>query len=528
MAAEKSKYQLETDAFRKTFDSFRDKRIVLYGIGRRTLTLLPGLQGFHVVGLLDRDAGNLGKSFSGIPVISLAEAEACADVIIINSDPTNFQIIYQRIVGTHLPVYYATGERAKLPSTDYTDFADWGKTEEQLREQIRQHDVITFDFFDTLAMRRCLDPTDVFRILEHRLPIEHPLADRFARLRQEAAGETGEEEPTLAAIYQALAQKAGLSADAVASLQKEELQLEEELCLPRKNMVRLLHDAMALGKDVCIVSDTWLEWEDFQRLLEHCGLGTFPHDHVWLSSERHESKSSGALWQTFRASIGKRSVLHIGDDMRGDVAEPQKAGIDVFSIQSAKDMLGHSNISQLLPMATTLTDALHLGFVAAEACNDPFALAATRGRIDMGEAERFGYLVFGSAVLRYLCWVLDETRKAKHIAFFARDGYFLKQDFDFLRTLLPEKPSEADTLYIPASRRLLYLATLETEEDLRRTAFFPYTGTFADYLESRFEVAADARTAEANDQLNFPTLYFQAIPVHICFERQTSPTVDFS
>ena len=501
MAVEKSKYQLETDAFRKAFGSFRDKRIALYGIGRRTLTLLPGLRDFHVVGLLDRDAGNLGKTFSGIPIISLAEAEACADVIIINSDPTNFQIIYQRIADTHLPVYYATGEQAKLPPTDYADFAYWDKTEAQLREQIRQHDIVTFDFFDTLAMRRCLDPTDVFRLLEHRLPSVHPLCGHFAKLRQEAACGTGEKEPTLSAIYQTLARKAGLSADEAANLRKEELQLEEELCLPRKNMVKLLRDAMALGKDVYIISDTWLEWEDFHCLLERCGLGRFPRDHVWLSSEHHESKSSGALWRTFRMTAGARGVLHIGDDVRGDVVEPQKAGIDVFPIRSAKDMLGHSNISQLLPMATTLTDALHLGLIAAEACNDPFALAATRGRIDMEDAERFGYIVFGSAILRYLCWVMGETQGARHIAFFARDGYFLKQNFDFLRTLLPEESSEGETLYIPASRRLLYLATLETEEDLRRAALFPYTGTFADYLESRFEVAADARTVEANDRL---------------------------
>lgn len=493
------KYKLETDAFRKNFASFRNQRIAIYGIGRRTLTLLPGIRDFHIIGLLDRDPANVDKCISNVPVITLAEAEKRADVIIVNSDPTNFQVIYQRIAGTRLPVYYANGERATLPRMDYAHFAYWDKTAEQLRAAIRVHDIITFDFFDTLAMRRCLDPADVFRILEQRLGVENEAFDGgFARERQAAVGRTGESEPTLATIYRTMADAAGLAGQETATLHGQEMQLEEQLCLPRQTMVGMLRYAMELGKPVYIISDTQLPMGEFQRLLKVCGLSTFPRDKIWLSCERGQSKREGNLWCTFRKEVGMQSVLHIGDDAIGDGERPQAVDIDVFPIWSAKKMLAHSNVARLVAMATTLTDVLHLGLIASEVCNDPFALAATRGRIDITRAEQFGYLVFGSSILRYLSWVLDEARGARQIGFFARDGYFLKQDFDYLRTLLADGASKGTSLYIPVSRRLLYLATMETDDDFRRTAMFPYTGTFADYMKSRFEVTADERSADAN------------------------------
>ena len=82
---EKSNYQTEIDEFNLHFSRFRDKAIVLYGIGRRTATLVEHIDEYHIVGLLDRDPGNLGKNYYGYPVISLEEAEQLADMIIINT-----------------------------------------------------------------------------------------------------------------------------------------------------------------------------------------------------------------------------------------------------------------------------------------------------------------------------------------------------------------------------------------------------------------------------------------------------------
>ena len=52
------KYQTEIDEFQARFQKYKDKRIVLYGIGRYTATLLDGQQGFHFVGLMDKNPEN--------------------------------------------------------------------------------------------------------------------------------------------------------------------------------------------------------------------------------------------------------------------------------------------------------------------------------------------------------------------------------------------------------------------------------------------------------------------------------------
>ena len=61
------KYQLEIDRFVQRFDGYQNFRIVLYGIGRYTATLLEGLEGFRIVGLMDKDPDNIGKVMFGIP-----------------------------------------------------------------------------------------------------------------------------------------------------------------------------------------------------------------------------------------------------------------------------------------------------------------------------------------------------------------------------------------------------------------------------------------------------------------------------
>ena len=63
------KYQLEIDEFSDRFARYRNARIVLYGIGRYTATLLEGLEVFRIVGLMDKDSANVGKVIFGLPVV---------------------------------------------------------------------------------------------------------------------------------------------------------------------------------------------------------------------------------------------------------------------------------------------------------------------------------------------------------------------------------------------------------------------------------------------------------------------------
>lgn len=105
--------QLNIDEFVKKFAKIRDKKIVIYGTGRRTNRLLSRLREFKIVGLLDSDISLLGTIKYNLPIISLEEAEHSADCIIINTAEIYWDEIYQKVRGCHIPVYYRDGSLAQ-------------------------------------------------------------------------------------------------------------------------------------------------------------------------------------------------------------------------------------------------------------------------------------------------------------------------------------------------------------------------------------------------------------------------------
>ena len=110
----KNNYQKEIEEFKIHFSKFKDKKIVLYGIGRYTATLVPVLKDFNFIGLMDRDSENIGKSMYGLPIFSIETAERNADMIIINTAQTYWKVIYKRICQLSIPVYYLNGEIASI------------------------------------------------------------------------------------------------------------------------------------------------------------------------------------------------------------------------------------------------------------------------------------------------------------------------------------------------------------------------------------------------------------------------------
>ena len=50
---QKSKYEIEIENFRHIFLDMKNKRVAIYGMGRRSATLLPGITDFNIVGVLD-------------------------------------------------------------------------------------------------------------------------------------------------------------------------------------------------------------------------------------------------------------------------------------------------------------------------------------------------------------------------------------------------------------------------------------------------------------------------------------------
>lgn len=89
------KYVVET--FNTNIAKGKDKRIVLYGIGKHTKAILDELgDQYNFVGLMD--AEKAGEKLWGYPILHVNELkENGVDLIVIIARPSVHQIIYRRI-----------------------------------------------------------------------------------------------------------------------------------------------------------------------------------------------------------------------------------------------------------------------------------------------------------------------------------------------------------------------------------------------------------------------------------------------
>lgn len=501
---QKSKYEIEIEKFRHVFSEIKNKRVAIYGMGRRSATLLPGITDFNIVGVLDRDESNVGKELCGIKVISIKDVSTDADVIIINSDPSNYEIIYKRIAkDVIVPVYYADGRLACLSDKDtsYEQNEYWQSSYQELKDKIDKVEVVSFDIFDTLIMRKIFSPEDVFRLLEEKVRVELKLDCEIANVRAQAASMCGSY-ATINEIYQYIKQQTNLIDKNIIDIMQLEKDIDIDLCITRRDIADLYEYCLTCGKEVYLISDMYYTLQDIKRILDKCGVKVPDDEHIWISCEKKADKVSGSLWEKYSKLVSKDiRCLHIGDNKTGDAKNPVIYGIDSYYIMSAKDMLMKSSISELASSVNTVSDSICLGLVAAKLFNSPFALCSTNGKVSYDDSEIYGYCVYDPLLEKFLIWLYYNSRKdgIDKLLFFARDGYFLEKDYKVVSELLNDG-YEQDWCYLPISRRLIYMATMENEDDFKRVVAFPYVGTFAEYMKSRFGIIVTEVTSEYNNR----------------------------
>lgn len=500
---QKSKYDIEIENFRHNFRSIKNKRIAIYGMGRRSATLLPGITDFNITGILDRDESNVGKELCGIKVISIKNVENCVDAIIINSDPSNYEIIYKRIANdVTVPVYYADGRIAALSDKDtrYEQNEYWKSSYQELKDKIDKADIVSFDIFDTLIMRKVFSPEDVFRLLGEKVRAELKLDCEIASIRAQAA-QCGAY-ATINEIYGYIKKCTNLTDKNISDIMKMEKDTDIDLCIVRRDIADLYEYCLTCGKEVYFISDMYYTIQDIKRILDKCGVTVPDDEHIWISCEKKADKVSGSLWEKYFKLVGKgNKCLHIGDNKTCDVKNPVRYGIDSYYVMGAKDMLMNSSMAELASDVNTVSDSICLGLVASKLFNSPFALCSTKGKVSFDDSESYGYCVYGPLLEKFLIWLYYKSRKDEidKLLFFARDGYFLEKDYTMVAELLDDG-SKQEWCYLPISRRLIYIATMENEDDFNRVVAFPYVGTFADYMKSRFEIIVTDETSEYNDR----------------------------
>lgn len=503
---EQNKYDEEAASFTENFAKYKDLKIIIYGIGRRTLTLLPRINGFNIVGLLDRDPKNIGKKIIGVSVLSLEEACRVADIVIINSDPSNYSTIYRRIYSFGFEVFYGNGKQANesdLITEIVNDPMIWSKSYKELIKEIDGHSVISFDVFDTLLERTLVNPSDLFELMNQKhKTITRNFTD-FKQIRMLAPSQCPEKEPSLEEIYRQVNKGNKLTDIQIRDLFLEEVESEKMVIRPRQQMIDALRHAIDNGKKVYIISDMYLSGTILKGIIEKYANVELSQDSVWVSCELNMNKKESNLWNTLIAKNGT-DLIHIGDDEEADCKVPSQKGIDSFRVQSAISIMANSCFREALAYSVSIGDRVACGLVKCKLFGDPFVERGDHNRIIL-DADKLGYCLFGPLLLSYFCWMLESTAGAgfRRIIFLARDGYFPFEDYLFFKELATVNncTSFPDALYLHISRRIVLVSALPDGEAWEELLRIPFQGTYSEYLYSRFNVHTDDRTCNLNDEM---------------------------
>lgn len=466
--------------FQKNFFRFKNKNILLYGIGIKTKELVENIS-FNFVGLMDKDPNNIGKILYGLEIVSNERALNIGDLIIIVSGDVYYNIIYERIknfkIKFNIPIYFCNGEEAKdlEINSNIKNNLYWKQTLYTLKKEIIDHDIISFDIFDTLITRKIVEPTDLFSIIQNKLFKD----DDFVKCRINTEISIGNS-ASLEKIYEHMPNK-------FSSAYELELDLEMKSIILRKDIIDALNYAIKQNKEIYLISDTYHSKDFIKKILNKFSIEGYKD--ILISCELNKRKSDDSLWKLYKKLIGNSKALHIGDNIKSDIYNPKKFNIDTFYIMNPYTMLNNSIINTISPKICTVDESIILGSIISKIFNSPFSLAKTKGIPKFSNLNDIGYTYYGPILFTYIVWILKETIqiKTEKILFIARDGYFLKKLYDFLvKKLYLEDFPESEYLLI--SRTIATVLNLNNDKDLEETMKIKFTGTLKDYFLIRFGI----------------------------------------
>lgn len=316
-------------------------------------------------------------------------------------------------------------------------------------EEIKKHEIISFDIFDTLLIRPYVKPTDLFLHIEKLYKIEGFYKNRIMAEKLARGKYIDYEEITLNQIYEEIDDK-------YKRFKEIEIELEERILTTHKENKEIYDYALRIGKKIIIVSDMYLPKEVIEKILIKNNYTNYYK--LYLSSDLMLTKASSNLYKYIidDLKVKPSTIMHLGDNYHSDFENARLYGIDAFFIEKIIDIFLKSNIRAkklLNENENNIAVSIMLGISAFSSLNN-FNKNENK---ENNYWRNFGFIYGGPAVFSYMNWLKKQIIKEdiKEVLFVARDGYSLKKVFDII------KPEYIKTHYIYAPRIIYYLIALD-------------------------------------------------------------------
>ncbi len=448
------------------------KNVIVYGTGKWAHQFIKEHSlDLNIMFCLDRS--KMQGECAGVEIKTWEYVEGLrrANRIVIAAHELYIEEIYRRIIYQcdfySLEIYDCRGLNLREIYKYIGNETEWNRffsnyNYQILCEMIDRYDAVSFDLFDTLIMRKVLEPIDAFDIVKRRI-IDIVSISGFKILRHEAEISVDACINSFDSIYEELIIEKHISKDDADIVKRTEMIVEKEIIVPRLTMIEAFLYAVSAGKQVSIISDMYLPKAFLIEIMESFGIKNYS-DFI-LSCDNKTTKER-ELFQDYKRSVGDKRCLHIGDHKNADEISAIKAGIDAVHIPSAIEMMRNSSMRRVLYYMHSNTERRLIGELLAKVFSDPFALCGAEGIIKISSIDVLGRFFIAPLVFSYLKLLKEQVSAGKYenVLLGARDGFMF--DRIIRETDMFSKEEKVKYKYILISRGLAYkLGMGNTEVD---------------------------------------------------------------
>ena len=319
---------------------------------------------------------------------------------------------------------------------------------DQLKKQIQQVQIVSFDIFDTLLLRPYTCPTDVFLHMEK---VFHKPLFQICRIEAESAARQKHRDLydiTLDMIYEEID-------DEFKDLKQPEMDWEKMVLRTNPEIKAVYDYAKDQGKKIVIASDMYLPTDFIAAVLRQNGYDGW--DRLYVSGDLNSTKCSGDLYRRILKDMGveAKQILHIGDNKKSDFVIPQRLGIQAVRYLSVFKQFRQTDC-RYDRYREGKSLSLGLSILFGVLAYDRICRKYTVNTPETGYWYDLGYLYAGPVGYAYTRFVDKMVRDngIDGLLFVARDGYLLQKIFN---TFHPDMPSA----YIYAPRFLNHICRLD-------------------------------------------------------------------
>lgn len=343
---------------------------------------------------------------------------------------------------------------------------------EEFINKLEKYDIISFDIFDTLITRKVLKPDDVFYKMNEISKNNNFYESR--KTSEEVARNKLNKDVNIYEIYEQLQEDLNLTDEEKIHLLNEEINLEFELCVSRKEMLEIIKSLKENNKKILLISDMYLPKDIILKMIHKCGYENL-YDEIYVSNEYNARKDHLKLFEIAYLNLDKDKIIHIGDNIESDGKNACASGVSSIIIPKGTTYIENLKIisyGDSVIYGNTYNNGIY---------NSPFI--TDKNDIIFSDLGDFSYKIFGCIFINFMIW-LNQIYNGDTYLFVAREGYYLKQLFEYFskKTNIPL----IENYYFLTSRRASSVPTLKNKEDIYELLNVFYLGTVKDLLFYRF------------------------------------------